>query len=152
MHLDHFEISVAKDTLTQAFATDLNGLLEQVFGWRGSLRRVEHTKFGETTELTYAIDRGFRLIIREGPQALQPGQEDHLGFAVDFDEFGRLSEACGRFASQHRRTELSYFDQGRPTRIDLGDREYQTFFIRFLLPIWFQFETTHQKRRSGEAP
>jgi hypothetical protein len=149
MRFDHLEISVATGTLTRAFATDLNGLLEDVFGWTGSLRTTAHPKFGDTAELTYAIDRSFRLIAREASQPLQPGQEDHLGFTLDPGEFERLAEACLRFASQHPHVQLSYFDEGHPFRVDLGEIAYRTFFIRFLLPVWFQFETTEKKQLSG---
>ena len=64
-------------------------------------------------------------------------QEETLGA----DEFGRLSEACLRLASQHARVELSYFDNGHPMRIATEGGAYKTFFVRFLLPVWFQFET-----------
>jgi hypothetical protein len=152
MVLDHLEISVATGTITQTFAADLNGLLEDVFGWTATLRTVAHPKFGDTAELSYAIGSGFRLIVRETSRALQPGLEDHLGFTVDPDEFGRLTEACLRFASQRPRVELSYLASGLPMQVDLGDAAYKTFFVRFLLPVWFQFETTEKKRPSGGQP
>ena len=147
MRLDHIEISVPLGTLTQTFATDLDLLLGDIFGWTGSSPRVVvHPRFGETAEVSYAIESGLRLIIREAARPLQCGQEDHLGLSVGSDEFARLAEACLRLASQHAQVELSYLDNGHPLRIEFDGGAYKTFFVRFLLPVWFQFETTETVR------
>jgi hypothetical protein len=145
MQLNHVEISVPAATLNEAFAADLDSLLETGFGWSSTLRTVAHPTRGPSIELGYRMSSGVQLILREAHAALQPGVEDHLGFAVDVETFARVFTACLHLSRKDRRLELLYLEGGQPLEIDLGDSTYRTFFVRFLLPFWFQFETQESK-------
>jgi hypothetical protein len=141
VRLTHLEISVAPGSLTQAFADDLDQLLENVFGWSGTTRTSEHPAGGPSTDRTYAIPDGPNLVLREGPQALKVGGQDHLGFVVEGTELDRLVAECVALAAKDERVELDYVEDGKASSVDLGSSVFRTFFVRYLLPVWFQFES-----------
>jgi hypothetical protein len=66
--------------------------------------------------------------------------EDHLGFVVTGDELDRLLDGCNQLRRDEPRLELAHVTNGVASSVDLGDRVLRTFFVRLLLPIWFQFE------------
>ena len=37
--------------------------------------------------------------------------------------------------------ELDYVVDGGASSVDLGESVFRTFFVRYLLPVWFQFES-----------
>jgi hypothetical protein len=141
VRLTHLEISVAPGSLTQAFVDDLDRLLDVVFGWQGTTRTSQHPTQGPSSDRTYAIPNGPNLVLREGPQALMIGGQDHLGFAVDSDDLDRLVNDCLALASKDNRVSLDYVEDGKASSIDLGSSVFRTFFVRYLLPVWFQFES-----------
>src|SRR5688572_24704931 len=71
---------------------------------------------------------------------LEPGDEDHLGFVVELDELERLAVACDRLAAEDARFETRYLTGGVADAVDIGPMVFHTFFVRFELPLWFQFE------------
>jgi hypothetical protein len=145
MQLTHVEISLPTGTLTDGFADDLDRLLTGVFGWSARTRTVTHPTLGRSSERTYAVAGGLGLVLRERDEALGPGTEDHLGFAVDPDELDRILDGCQQLSAQDGRVALDYVVDGRASSIDLPDSVLRTFFVRYLLPISFQFEARQPK-------
>src|SRR4051794_30511398 len=140
MRLTHIEVSVAQGTLTAEFSADLDRLLHDVFGWDGTTSVAPHPSYGPTTERSYVMAGGSRLILRELPDELRPGAEDHLGFAVEGHELDRLAILCSQLSGSDRRVEVRYLEDGKPSSASMGTSEFRTFFVRFLIPLWFQFE------------
>jgi hypothetical protein len=141
MRLSHVEVSVGRGTLTDEFAADLDRLIG-IFGWHGTTRTVQHPVSGPSIERSYVISDGVSLVLREHDDALQPGTEDHLGFVVGPDEIQRLAAACVQLAHEDDRVELAHVVDGKPWSAEVGDRVLHTFFVRLLLPVWFQFGAT----------
>jgi len=144
--LTHVEVSIPRSTLTAAFESDLDRLLHDGFGWTGRTTVAEHPALGPTTERTYAMTNHVRLVLREAPTALQPGTEDHFGFQLEPGQIDDLAAKCIALANDDDRVELRYVDDGRASAIDLGDAVFRTFFVRYLIPLWFQFEALEPKQ------
>jgi hypothetical protein len=139
MRLTHIEVSLAKGTLTTEFADDLDRLLHDGFGWDGTTSEAAHPSYGQTAERTYVMP-GSRLVLRELPESLRPGPEDHLGFAVESEEIEYLAMFCTELSASDHRVELRYIEGGVPSSTAIGAAVFRTFFVRFLIPLWFQFE------------
>jgi hypothetical protein len=139
MKVSHVDISVEQETLTDPFVRDLERLVCDVFGWSGGRRTQMQPGRDPTRTVSYRA-AGLTLTIREAASGLREGVEDHLGFVVDGPELERLARACAALASTDPRVETLYLDGDRPSSVDIGDTELRTFFVRFGLPLWFQFE------------
>jgi hypothetical protein len=140
MHLSHVEISLASGTMSEQWVSDLDRLLTGVFGWTGVTRTVDIPERGPTFERGYRMTGDVALVLREHEHALVAGMEDHLGFVVTGDELDRLLDGCNQLRGDEPRLELAHVTNGVASSVDLGDRVLRTFFVRLLLPIWFQFE------------
>ena len=90
----YVEISVPDGTLTDPFARRLDRLLVDVFGWVGTTATVQHPTLGPTVQSRTYTTSGPAVVLRQATVALQPGIEDHIGFAVDPDELERLLPAA----------------------------------------------------------
>ncbi|MFL6110113.1 MAG: hypothetical protein ACJ786_01985 [Catenulispora sp.] len=140
MRLTHVELSVPAGTLTPDFEADVDRLLHDVFGWTGRTAVGHHPTLGPTTERTYAMTEHVRLVLREAAAPLAPGTEDHFGFQVEPGRIDDLAARCAALASVDDRIELRYIEDGRASAIEMGDTVFRTFFVRHLIPLWFQFE------------
>jgi hypothetical protein len=141
MELTHVEISVEAGTVE-----GLECLLVDVLGWSALTQLVDHPVLGPSTEHVFTMTGGERFVVREVTgSALRAGTEDHLGFRMDSAELDRLFEACRRLRDRHPDLELSYVVDDKPFEADLGAVIFRTFFVRFRLPVWFQFEAWDPK-------
>lgn len=139
MELSHVDISVPQGALTEDFVGGLERLVCGIFGWTGGARVVERPGFEPVRSASYRAESTV-LTLHEADSALQPGDEDHLGFLVDLAELERLAAACGELAAGDPRFETRYLTDGVADAVDIGSRVFHTFFVRFRLPLWFQFE------------
>jgi hypothetical protein len=51
-----------------------------------------------------------------------------------------LAALCSDLATRDTRVELRYVEAGKPSRTSVGGMVFRTFFVRHLIPLWFQFE------------
>src|SRR5204862_5272982 len=119
-------------------------LFTGVFGWTGQTRTVNHPTLGPSLERVYDMPGVGRLLLREGSEPVTGGGEsceDHLGFSVDGAELDRLLAGTLAVAARESRVELRHVVNGHPSEVDLGGTVFRTFFVRFLVPLWFQFES-----------
>lgn len=141
MELTHVELSVASGALDPEFEADLDRLLHDVFGWVGATAVDEVPDAGSSKSRTYVVSPHVKLVLREQPMALTAGADDHLGFLVGSAELDDLLERTLALASHDDRLELRHVRHGRPSSVAGGSFVFRTFFVRFLLPVWFQFES-----------
>ena len=139
MELTHIELSVPTGTFTDRSA-DPGRLFTDCFGWPGTTRVVAHPKLGKSTEISYEITGKVKLVVREGPNTLEALSDDHLGFSVEPAELDQLLSRCLDLARRDPRVEFQFVEANRASEVDLGEVVFRTFFVRFLLPIWIQFE------------
>lgn len=140
MELTHVELSVARGALDPAFEADLDRLLHDVFGWVGATTVDDVPDAGPSKSRTYIVSSHVKLVLREQPIAMTAGEDDHLGFLVGSAELDELLERTLALASHDDRLELRHVRHGRPSAVAGGSYVFRTFFVRFLLPVWFQFE------------
>jgi hypothetical protein len=141
MELTHVEVSVATGTLDPAFEADLDRLLHGVFGWTGATSVDRFPGAGWSRSRTYVVSSHVNFVLREQPTAMTAGTEDHLGFRLGPAELDELVERTVALASSDDRLELRHIEAGRATAVDLGSFVFKTFFVRYVLPVWFQFES-----------
>lgn len=89
----------------------------------------------------YIVSSRVKLVLREQPIAMTAGTDDHLGFLVGPAELDDLVERTLALASTDDRLELRHVRDGRARAVSGGSFVFKTFFVRFLLPVWFQFES-----------
>lgn len=139
MQLTHIDISVPRGTLSDDFVSGLEQLLCGVLGWRGGVSTTSRPGSEPSPSANYRGE-SMALTLHEADEGLRPGVEDHLGFMVDLGELDRLAAACAELAARDARFETLYLTDGVADSVDTGAGEFHTFFVRFGLPVWFQFE------------
>jgi hypothetical protein len=148
VELTHVELSVATGTLAPRFEADLDRMLHDVFGWVGATTVEDVPDAGPSTSRTYTVSSHVKLVLREQPIAPTAGTDDHLAFLVEPAELDQLVERTLALANTDDRLELRHVRDGRPSAVAGGPFVFKTFFVRFLLPVWFQFES-YESRSDG---
>ena len=146
--MTHVELSVLPGTLGPRFDADLDQLLHDVFGWVGATTVDDVPDAGPSRSRTYVVSSRVKLVLREQQVATTAGTDDHLGFLVEPAELDELVERTLALASTDDRVELRHVRDGRASAVAGGSFVFRTFFVRFLLPVWFQFES-HESRSHG---
>ena len=142
MLIDHVDLTVPPGTLTPAFETDLDKLLEGILGWTGEHRVFPSPLDGVVrVERAYHLPNGQFVILREALDYLHIGFEDHIGVQLEPPEFERVYTACRELAAADRRVELAWIVDGLPLRAQLGAVTLRGVFVRYLLPIWLDIQT-----------
>jgi len=149
VELTHVELSVATGTLVPRFEQDLDRLLHDAFGWVGATTVDDVPDAGPSTSRTYVVSSHVKLVLREQPIAMTAGTEDHLAFLVGSTELDELVERTLALASTDDRLELRHVRDGRASAVAGGPFVFRTFFVRFLLPVWFQFESYESRPDGG---
>jgi hypothetical protein len=152
VELTHVELSVAAGTLQPVFEADLDRLLHGVFGWTGETAVEDVPSDGPSTARTYLVTAHVKLVLREQAIGLSPGTQDHLGFRVSNGELDRLVDATIALAAEDARVELRHVERGRALTVEVGSLVFKTFFVRFLVPVWFQFESWDSSPAGTPAP
>jgi len=148
VELTHVELSVATGTLHPRFEADLDRLLHDVFEWVGATSVDDVPDAGPSKSRTYVVSSHVKLVLREQPIAMTAGADDHLGFLVGPAELDELVERTVALARADDRLELRHVSDGRASAVAGGAFVFKTFFVRFLLPVWFQFES-YESRSDG---
>jgi hypothetical protein len=94
---------------------------------------------GPIPHRSYQLPGNNALLLSELDEAMVPGTEDHLGFGVEPDELERLAAGCRQLADRDQRVELRYLEEGGPMTETVDGVVVRTFFVRYLVPVWFQF-------------
>jgi len=130
---NHMELTLPRGTLDADARADIAGFYGDVFDWRVS----EVELFGQTN-LLLGCDptaQQFILLAESDKPMASPGY-DHLGMLCDTrDEVDDLLAACTRFQEKDDRVRIKIYD-------DLVTPPVTTkaFYVRFLLPIWFDVQ------------
>ena len=139
---NHMELTVPKGELTKNRA-DIAEFYQDVFGFEsidvpilkqiGLLIRTDP----ETSQ--------FILVTEQRKHLSSPGF-DHLGFYYDTRaEVDELHEKCKKRMAQDARVEIKEYDD-----LVTGHVTTRAFYVRFLLPIWFDVQT--QEYEPGSEP
>lgn len=136
MRLNHMELTFPRGTLDDVFRKEVDDFYGTVFGWTG----IDTEVVGQLTHILLTGTVGdFVLLAESGKPMSSPGY-DHLGLLqetrADVDE---LLERCKEFQARDDRVQIKDYDD-LVTPTDGGDLVVRAFYVKFLLPIWFDVQ------------
>lgn len=137
LRFNHMEITVPPGFV----ARDGDSLLrffEEIFGFeRGAFPGLDDPHLVVTTD----PEGSQFLFLAENEVNLSAASEDHLGFHLDSaDEVEEVLQRCERFAAEDSRVEIR--DLGI---LDLDQTITRAFYVRYLLPLWFDVQNITAK-------
>ena len=129
---NHMELTLPKGGLTEHRA-DISKFYTEVFGFEAL--DVDILKQTGLLLRTDPETSQFILVTEQHKHLSSPGY-DHLGFLYDTRaEVDALLEECQKRQEQDPRVELKLYDD-----IPAGESTVRAFYVRFLLPIWFDVQ------------
>jgi hypothetical protein len=138
---NHMELTVPKGELT-AHRAEISQFYGEVFGFESL--DVEILKQTGLLLRTDPETSQFILVTEQRNHLNCPGF-DHLGFLYDTRaEVDSLLEECQKRQAQDSRVELKLYDD-----IVNGDTTVRAFYVRFLLPLWFDVQCIETANGSG---
>jgi len=142
LRFNHMELTVPKGYLEtnrdqiKAFygeVFEFEALDVPIMGQTGLLLRTDP----ETSQ--------FLLITEQTKHLVSPGY-DHLGFIYESrDEVDALLETCKKWQARHPEIEIKEYED-----LVYGDNTVRAFYVRHLLPLWFDVQTIEYSE--GAAP
>jgi hypothetical protein len=142
IRLNHAEITVPRGFVAQHHG-DLEAFFISVLGFeRSAFPGLEESSLVFKTD----PDASQFLFIAEHDAPMPRMAEDHLGFHLDsFAEVDAILTRCEAFAARDDRLEIRHFDM-----LDLTATTTRAFYVRYLLPIWFDIQ--HIAAKAGHEP
>jgi len=88
----------------------------------------------------------FLLVTEQKIHIASPGY-DHLGFLFDTrEEVDAVREKCGKWQEQDDRVQLKDYED-----LVYTDTTVRAFYVRYLLPLWFDVQTIEYAEGTGPA-
>ena len=138
MRINHIEVSVPLGALTPEFVARADRLLVDVFGWS---REPAAAGGSASVRHKWRLPSDQSIVVYEAASPLRVDGDDHVGLEVSRSELARIFDGCRELAASDPAVEFLHLDDGRPAIIPSSDGSaYSTFFVRYVLPLWMQFE------------
>jgi hypothetical protein len=142
MRFNHMELTVAPGVL-ERHRGEIAEFYGEVFGFEaldvpilGQLGLLLRTD-PETSQF---------ILVTEQRKHMDSAGYDHLGFLYDTrEEVDLLLETCRKRQARDARVQIKEYDD-----LVTGGVTVRAFYVRFLLPIWFDVQT--QEYAAGAAP
>lgn len=139
VQFNHMELTFARGALGESARADIDAFYGDVFGWIGK----DTTVLGQSCHLLLAGAQ-FILLAESDTPIASPGY-DHLGLLVDtFESVDELLERCHRYQEKDPRLQIKEYDD-----FVVGPVTQHTFYVRYLLPIWFDVHAIRRAEVSG---
>ena len=142
MRFNHMELTLPKGALEQQRAK-ISRFYAEIFGFES----LDVPILGQVGLLlrTDPETSQFILVTEQRVHIDSPGY-DHLGFLYDTrEEVDELHEKCLKWQERDERVQIKEYDD-----LVVGGVTTRAFYVRFLLPIWFDVQT--QEYTSEAAP
>ena len=143
MRFNHMELTLPPGALSRD-REDIRRFYGEVFGFEA----LDVPILGQNGLLlrTDPETSQFLLITEQRVHIQSPGY-DHLGFLYDSRaEVDALLEQCRKWQARDGRVEVKEYDD-----LEAGDTTVRAFYVRFLLPIWFDVQVIEQAPGSEPA-
>ena len=130
---NHMELTLPKGEL-EASRTDISEFYSEVFGFES----LDVPILGQNGLLlrTDPETSQFILVTEQRKHIESPGY-DHLGFLYDTRaEVDALLEQCKKRQERDSRVQIKEYED-----LPAGNATVRAFYVRFLLPIWFDVQT-----------
>jgi hypothetical protein len=142
VRFNHMELSVPKGYLTAEMRADLTAFYSGTLGWE--TRDVEI--LGGTQFLMRPDEGQFILVVESSKPLSAPGY-DHLGLLCETrEEVDDVLEQCKQWQEKDDRMQLKFYDD-----LHTGNVVVHAFYVRYLLPIWFDVQVLEHKPGTGPA-
>jgi hypothetical protein len=132
IRLNHMELTFERGTLTDVFRKEVDDFYGSIFGWKG----IDTDLVGQSVHILLIGERGDFILLAESDRPMSSPGYDHLGLLhgtraeVD-DVLGR----CREYAEHDPRVQIKNYDD-----LHTGDLVTRAFYVRHLLPIWFDVQ------------
>jgi hypothetical protein len=131
IRFNHMEITFPAGALTPELCDEITAFYGDVFGFTTAPGRM----FDQRCLTLRTPDRDFILLI-EGPAPMSAPGFDHLGFKMSTrDEVDAAKTKVKAWAEKDDRVQIQEYPDGV-----LDDELYHAFYVRHLLPIWFDVQ------------
>jgi len=136
MRFNHMELTFPRGTLTTEFREEVDAFYGSIFGWK----TMDTEVVGQLCHLLQPDPDQFILLAESDKPISSPGY-DHLGLLQDTrQEVDEILEGCRRYAEKDGRVQLKeYKDMVYPNLV------VHAFYVRYLLPIWFDVQVLERK-------
>jgi len=141
MRFNHMELTYPVGTLDDVLRKEIDAFYGDVFGWTG----LDTEVVGQMCHLLLTGSSGgdFILLAESKRPMSSPGY-DHLGLLQDTRaEVDELLEKCKRWQEKDDRVQIKDYDD-----LVNGDLVVRAFYVKYLLPIWFDVQCMER----GGAP
>ena len=143
MRLNHMELTLAPGTLDPLRA-EISRFYREIFGW-SSL----DVNILEQNALLLAVDPEVSqfVLVAESPKPLQSPGFDHLGVLLESRaEVDVLLEKCKVYRARDERVQIREYED-----LLQGDVTVHAFYVKYLLPIFFDVQFIEWKGESAPA-
>lgn len=136
LRFNHMELTFAPGTLTPEFRAQVDEFYGPVFGFKG----VDTEVVGQLTHILLSGEGQF-ILLAEGDKHIHSPGYDHLGFLHDSrTEVDDLLARCKRHRARDDRVQIKEYED-----LVVGDLTVHAFYVRYLLPIWFDVQCMEQR-------
>jgi hypothetical protein len=143
MRFNHMELTLPKGALDARMRSEISRFYEDVFGWQP----LDVDIVGQNA-LLLRVDAEvsqFVLVAESDKPMASPGY-DHLGLLLDTRaEVDQLLEKCRKWRDVDDRVRIKEYED-----LDQGAVTVHAFYVKYLLPIWFDVQCMEWK--PGKAP
>jgi hypothetical protein len=140
MRFNHMELTFERGTLDDTMRKEVDAFYSDVFGWTG----VDTEVVGQLCHILLTGDRGDFILLAESGKPIQSPGYDHLGLLQGTrDSVDELLAKCKDWQRRDARVQLKEYED-----LVTGDLVVHAFYVRYLLPIWFDVQCMER----GGAP
>ena len=131
LRFNHMELTFPPGTLTPEFRARVDEFYGGIFGFKG----IDTEVVGQLCHILLSGEGQF-LLLAEGEKHIHSPGYDHLGFLIDTRvEVDDLLDRCRRFGEKDDRVRIKVYDD-----LVVGDLVVHAFYVKYLLPIWFDVQ------------
>src|SRR4051812_35831078 len=132
IRFNHMELTFPRGTLTDVFRKEIDDFYGSIFGWRG----IDTEVVGQDVHILLIGDRGDFILLAESDKPLSSPGYDHLGLLHGTRaEVDSLLDQCRAFGERDGRVKVKNYDD-----LVNGDLVVRAFYVKYLLPIWFDVQ------------
>ena len=143
---NHMELTLPQGALDpDGVREEIRQFYAEVFGFEG----IDVPILGQNGLLlrTDPETSQFILLTQTDEPLRSPGY-DHLGFLYETrEEVDAIRERCEKWQERDERVALKYYDD-----LDTPESVVHAFYVKFLLPIWFDVQCIEMKPGTPERP
>jgi hypothetical protein len=132
IRLNHMELTLPRGTLTDVFRKEVDDFYGSIFGWRG----IDTEVVGQDVHIMLIGERGDFILLAESDKPMSSPGYDHLGLLHGTRaEVDAKLEECRGYAAHDERVQIKDYDD-----LVTGDLVVRAFYVKYLLPIWFDVQ------------